>query len=280
MRRMILASLILLVALLGGLQGVDARPLNDPNNYLYDVARGNLPGARVISGYGEVSIGGSENNIDVWIADGTQPEPVPAGYQPTIVSSSIEDDIEKEDTDPGTGIHALLVHYLDTAGIEREEAVTMNGQAAVTMVADDVQFINQIHATAVGSGTLSAGNIDAKNGGTVVSRIGVSGNFSLSTMRQVPMDKRLYITGWHASAVSGAGGKSATVRLRSSSNDPDLMVGVYLFKDVVIVKETSTGWLLFDPPLLVPSGATVKVSVWTTGAMDVNAHWRGWLEPN
>jgi hypothetical protein len=258
---------------------VAARPLNNPGDYLHDIARGNIPGAQEYSGYGEVATGGTENNIDVWIADNTQPEPVPAGYQPTIVSSSVEDDpVKAEEAGVGTGIHSVEVHYIDTAGAEQEEEIALNGTAAVTMEADDVQFINRMYALDVGTGLVAAGNIDAKNATAVTARIGVAGNFALSSMRMVPTGFSLYINGWHASAVSAGGGKSATMRLRASYHEDEVTAGTYLFKDTVIVKETSSGWIPISPPLHVPAGATIKISTWTTGAMSVSGSWRGWLE--
>ena len=237
------------------------------------VARGDIAGSKCFEGFGEVTTEGDEDNIDVWIADNTQPEPFTAGYQPNLISSSTND------TAAGIGIRTVDVHYLDVLGAEQTERVILNGTTLVNMSSTDVMFINDMHAVSVGSNLVAFGNVDARRTTTVTQRIGLAGNLSLSSMRQVPAGKNLFVSGWHASAVSDGGGKEATMRLRSSSDiSGNLFSGVYVFKDTVKAVESATGWLPFPVPIHIPALATIKVSTWTSGAMFVAATWRGWLE--
>ena len=54
--------------------------------------------------------------------------------------------------------------------------------------------------------------------------------------------------------------------------------GIYIFRHTVILINSTSGWIPFDPPLKIPALSTVKISVWTTGATLVNGAWIGWIE--
>ena len=239
------------------------------------IQRGLIQGASKFIGFGEVDVGGAENNVDVWIADNIQPEPDTVGYQPTVISSSTDDG-----SPSGMGVRTIRVLYLDTNGVAQSEDVTLNGQTEVTMTATNVMFVQMLFSLTAGINMVAAGDIDVRNvADTVVNRIGVSGNHSLSTMRQVPAGKVLYITGFHASSVAAGVGKRAIVRLRTTSHGGIVgAAGIYIFRHTVILINSTSGWIPFDPPLKIPALSTVKISVWTTGATLVNGAWIGWIE--
>lgn len=229
---------------------------------------------RQMKGFGEVDISGAADNVDIWQGPTpVQPEPETGGYSLFVESASAAD------AAAGTGVRTARVHYLDTAGVEQSVDVTMTGTTPVDTLVDDCMFVNNFHALTVGSGLVAAGNIDCTqgSGGTVVSRILAAGNWALSTMRQVPAGKNLCISGWHAVGTAGTV-KEAIIRLRATNHGFDVFPGVYLFKDTARVKDNATGLLTFDPIEIIPALATVKVSAWTTGAINVAASWRGWLE--
>ncbi len=243
-------------------------------NWLVEVARGNVGGTAVMAGYGEVSISGALNNQDLWggyAASAVQPEPVPAGYQLWVESD------DAADTSAGTGARTVTVVYIDTAGASQTVTATLAGTTPVNTLVTDCQFVNEFYVATVGTGLVATGNVDCTqgSGGAVVSRILASGNWALSSMRMVPTGKTLYMTGWHASANSSANNE-CTLRLRASSYEGTLQAGVYLFKSTVKTAREPI-YIALDPPVLIPAGATVKISCWTAGATDDAAGWRGVL---
>lgn len=227
-------------------------------------------------GYGEVN-GANGVNIDVWMGPTTvQPEPVPAGFIPNVISSSADDAVG------GSGIAEVTTLYLDTAGAQQKTTFPMTGLTqSVHPSITDCMFINDFYATQLDGDISAAGNIDIRQpDGTVMNRIEIAGNWALSTMRQVPVGKRLCVPGWHCSSGVGTGGKLATVRLRTTSDrfGVALPAGLYLFKDTSILRDSSSPHMPFTPLISVPALSTIKVSVWTSGSVNVSATWHGWLE--
>jgi hypothetical protein len=216
-------------------------------------------------------------NIDVThLPTNIQPEPVTGGFQPNIISSSASD------ASGGDGVDEVTVHYLNTAGVQAFEVLAVTGQTQNFMTATDVMFVQETHSSSiVGTGIVAAGNIDVRNGVAVVNRIEATGNQSLSTMRQVPAGHNFILEGWHGFAVAAAGGKIARIRIRSSwhRNQGENQPGIYHFIDPVGAKDNGTGWLVFPKPILIGPLATIKISVWTTGVMDISGAYRGYLEP-
>ena len=256
-------------------------PIVDPQ---LEIARLNVPGSCPFFGFGEVTISGASNNVDVWSGFGKtaiQPEPDTGGYALWVESDS-GDDVSVGD---GTGVQQVLIHYLDTAGAQQSTTVIMAGVTPVDSGVADCMFVQVMHASVVGTGLVAAGNIDATktSGGAVVSRILAAGNYSLSTMRQVPAGTTFYIYEWHCSAWTKATKENGIVRLRSSSHFTDAgaavnQAGVYLFKDTALVAQ-STFHMDLKIPIVIPALATVKVSVWTSGDIDnLAASYRGVLD--
>jgi len=246
---------------------------------MLEIARLRTTGHKPMSGFGEVVIGGSANNQDVWSGYGAtavQPEPVPAGYALWVESSA------GADTSAGTGVQSVLIHYIDTAGAEQSVSASTAGVTPVDTGVSDCQFVQKFHATDVGTGLVAAGDIDCTNtsGGAVVSRILTAGNMSLSTMRMVPTGTTLYVCGWYASA-NGNANAPVTLRLRATSHEldsgaPASQPGTYLFKATLKTSREPV-YVPLCPPVPVAAGATMKISAWTTGATEDAAGWRGVL---
>jgi len=246
--------------------------IKQESDYLEQVSLGLIPGRRIFSGFGEHT-GVNGNNLDLWggVA-GIQPEPDTAGYQLWMVSSS-----QADNGTSATGALTGEAHYLNTAGEEKTVRVTLNGTTAVNTGVTDCMFVQEHHVPDVGSGLVSAGNVDCTkgSGGAIVSRVTALGNQSMSTMRQVPAGKVLCIHNWHGYGTAGTT-KIANLRIRSSDNHGVLNPGVYHFRDSARLKDFATGSI----PLFycVPALATAKVSAWTTGAIDLTAKWIGVLK--
>ena len=242
----------------------------------HEVWQGSTPNPLI--GFGEHEFSGIKTNADVWGGPtDIQPEPNTSGYALFVVSDDVEDDPDKGGSVAGTGAHEVHIHYLNIKGEEKTVTCATNGTSEVDCSIPDCMFVQEHHATVVGTNLVAVGNVDvlAGSGGAVVSRIGAAGNQSMSTMRQVPIRQQYVVTGWHGMGTAGTT-KIANLRLRSSDHDGVLNSGVYHFKDSARVKDSSSGHLPVQ--FVVPALGTVKISGWTTGAIDVTARWLGRME--
>jgi hypothetical protein len=227
----------------------------------------------VFFGFGEQGISGVQSNYDITgIPAQTQPEPDTAGYTLYIVSDSASD------TAAGIGAQSMMVHYLDTAGVQQTVTVATNGQTEVNTGVTDCMFVQDSHLIAFGTTSVGVGNVDclAGSGGAIVQRIEAGSNQSMSTMRQVPAGFTLVVKRWRAFGTA-ATTKIANLRLRSTGHEAGNLPGVYHFRDSARLKDGSTG----DLPIQfeVPELGTIKISAWTTGTMGLTARWQGYLEP-
>lgn len=223
-------------------------------SFLFEVARGNVTGIKMYSIPGRKD--GLSNTAldDLTQIPGTIVVPDPGGIQLQISSSNAAD------TSAGTGVQTIDVHYLDTNGDEQEENIIMNGVTPVNTVATNIDFIQWIHAAAVGTGGVAAGNISAEDtGGAVIYEyLAAGGNQSLSAKYKVPNNKTGYIVGWQVSGIT----KKIDLRLRATVErfDRSIIPGVFLFQDIMVLNDATSGWIPFMVPLKMPSGAVIKLS--------------------
>jgi len=229
-------------------------------SFLFEVARGNITGIKMFSIPGRKDGLSSAVLDDLTQIPATTVVPEPGGIQLQLSSSSAND------TSAGTGVQTLDVHYLDTSGVEQQETIIMNGVTPVNTVATDIDFIQWIHTKTVGAGGVAAGNISAEDtGGAVVYEyLAAGGNQSLSAKYKVPTAKTGYVVGWQASGMT----KRIDLRLRATVErfDRTIIPGVFLFQDVVVLNDTSSGWIPFMVPLKMPAGAIIKLSAISSAA--------------
>ena len=231
-------------------------PINTSQDFLLQVALGNVPGHKLYT------ITGRKDSMSTTVLDDltqiptTTVAPTPGGIQLEIVSSSTDDD----GAPVGTGIRTLDLHYLDSSGLEQEETLILNGTTAVTTVATDINDVQWMHALTVGTGGVAAGNITLRTvggAGTDYEYITAGGNQSLSARYTIPAGKTGYIVGWQVSANT----QVVDFRLRATVErfDRVLIAGVFLFQDSAVLKESTTGWIPM-PFTKVPAGAMIKLS--------------------
>jgi len=222
--------------------------------------------------YGEADIVGAALGFDIWeVASGSMPNPVVAGTQMTVVSTSANDD------DGNTGINEVILEYLDATGAEQTETITMNGTSPVNSVATDIRFVNKFFATSVGSGGNAVGTITLYKTGDanhIFQIISSGGNASLSCTAMVPLGKELYITSWGGAAI---GSKPVTIRLRSTNYSGNI-TDFFLVKGAAKLDDTSIV-LPFIPYRIMPPLAIIKISAWTAaGGGDLSAFINGYLK--
>jgi hypothetical protein len=231
-----------------------------------------------LSGFGfRLSISNATNGDDIW--DGTAatlPIPPDVGEQMQVVSTSANDD----GAPAGTGVQTIDLHYIDANGLEQEETIIMNGVGVVPTVALNIRFVQEIHALTVGTNGVAAGTITISQFGapaTVYSQIPPGFNRSTNTARMVPSGKVLIIRSWSCSGGASAGGKTADIRLRTTSHHGSLIARVFQGQDNFTVFNTGI-FKTFEPPIVVPAFGIVKCTSYATVAgADVQASWFGIL---
>lgn len=112
------------------------------------------------------------------------------GSQMTISSSSAND------TALGTGQRTILLIFLDSNYIERQEIVTLNGQSGVNTVSTDVFRINGCFGVTAGSNSnnlgiiyVGIGSITAGKPATVYSHMQIGTGFAFNGVYTVPKDR-------------------------------------------------------------------------------------------
>jgi len=120
--------------------------------FYLEVAKGNIPGHSIMSGMGEwinglVAANGEDCcRFSAVSGPAILPTPADVGEQMTVVS---DDNADNGAT--ATGVLTLRLHYIDAAGAEQTEDITMNGTTDVDTVATDIRFVNDMYSLTVGS---------------------------------------------------------------------------------------------------------------------------------
>lgn len=255
-----------------------ATALPNQLDFYLEIAKGNISDHSNINGYGErVNTGTTATGEDVWLGTATSiPIPPTAGEQMTLISS-----VNTDGAAGKTGVNTLHINYLDSNGDEQTEDITMNGNTEVDTVATDIRFVQNMHSLTVGATGVADGNIIIYQKGDntkIYCMIAAGGNMSLVTNRMIPNGKTCYITGWHATA-SGktAQDQQLSLRLRSTDHDGILYTGVFIFKDVVYIKDAAVD-VRFTAYVKIPALSIVKVSAWADVAgAEISAYWEGIL---
>ncbi len=252
-----------------------------------EIAKGNVAGVKIMRGLGERdSIQTTAQGEDIWRGNELSatpsalashvsiPIPADAGEQMTLVSEN--------DADNGasaTGALTVVVSYLDAAGDEQEEEVTLDGTTQVDTVAEDIRFVQDIQVSSVGSNGVAEGHIrifKESDETLVYSMIAAGGNQSLVPHKMVPRAKTLCLWRWMGSEASKS--KRCRIRLRADCTNmvpPVRQAGVFLFKSVMALDGSG---LPMELAYTIPAFSIVKVSAWAEVAgAEIGTHWWGIL---
>lgn len=219
------------------------------------------------------------NGDDIWSGAATSiPIPPSAGERMTVVSSSAND------TNGGTGINVVEIHYIDANGDPQVEVKIMAGVASVNTTAVNIRFVNELYAVSVGTGGGAAGTIIIHAFGapaTIYTQID-PGHFKHSnTARMVPAGSVLLIESFSASGGAAAGGKTAQVNIRTTSHHGILLPvspNPVWHKESIILVFNSGQVTKFETPILVPAFAVIKCTSFAVAAgADVAVNWYGKL---
>jgi hypothetical protein len=259
-----------------GVQHITNRPRVVATPYLYAIAEGDVSGHYPLHkvGYNADIDDASET---LWPYGGEYVFP-PSAMQMEVISSSVDDD----GSPAGTGVQQVEIHYLDGSWEEQEETVTLNGTTAVATVATDIYRVQSMHAVAVGSGGVAAGNIDLRevDDSPVYARIPLGYNNALSAVWTVPAGKTLFITGWGQGVGNAAGNRMATFRLRATMNEGVYLAGVFQVTSLVVLQDMANK-VEFDIPIACPAKTDIKISAVSdsiTANAICSASFEGWYE--
>ena len=223
-----------------------------------------------------IYVGTSEE--DVWIVGGNYVWPTSA-MQMEVVSSSVEDDPVKADTNVGTGVHSVIIYDLNGSGVSATETVSLNGTAAVATTATNIYRVQGFRAVTTGTGLAAAGNIDLRNiaDTPIYSRIATGYTRARNITYTVPTGYNLYVT----SSTIGVYGATKGIRVTARSTwDSDAAAQRDFFiANSEYVMGNGIIYRPFEVPTRLPAGTRLKTSVIAdaAGAVVSVAH-RGWLE--
>lgn len=225
-------------------------------DFMFEVARGNIAGWKMYS------IPGKKDSLSATVLDdlteipSTVIVPSPGGIQLEVISTNVND------AAAGTGAQSIEIHYLDTNNNEQSETVVTNGTTAVVTSAEDIDFVQWMHAKTLGGNAngVALGNISLQgvSGGTVYEYIAANGNQSLSGRYKVPAAKVGYVVGWIASGIT----KKIDIRLRATVEryDRALLPGIFLFQDTMVLNNAPGPYRPFKIPKKMPALAQIKMS--------------------
>jgi YD repeat-containing protein len=228
-------------------------------DYLIKISQGLVVGA---AAWNKLGYNGDVDNVeeDVISQGGVYVWPA-AEQQMDIVSDSTKDD----GSPAGLGAQKVTLYYLNLAGAEKSEEITMNGTTAVATSASDIYRVQNMRVTAVGAENDPAGNITlSEHGGTTYKYgyIAAGQNRQRQITWTVPAGKALYITSATLSGVNTAASHIARFTLRATYNDKSLTVlaaNFFVpFAELQVVDQTVERD--FRVPIKLPAGVDIKVS--------------------
>ena len=186
------------------------------------------------------------------------------------------------DSASGTGMRRVRIHYLDNEYLPQFIDMTLNGQTPVLTVPTNILRINGMHAIAVGSNLIAAGNISlqAIGGAVTYGFIAIGANTSRQAIFTVPAGVWGYIDHWQASSGS-TGNHFCQIIIAATTHDNIVFPGVFLLQDET---GSQNGGQSIDFPIPIPIPPTTDVRVSAIGdASNANitalGAIMGWFEP-
>lgn len=242
--------------------------------YFDDVARGLVPGAEVMSAYGDLTLESAETDYVVHpdFMDSDIIVAPAGGVQLSIQSTS------NEDKPGGQGVSRIHLHYIDDAGNDSNEDIDLNGTTPVLTQATDIRFVQCTHIAAVGSNKAAVGQIVASSGGDNYSGIIAGQKRCSSSARMVPAGKRFLVKNINCGSVSGTGAR-CEIRINCS-----IFEGHDFTNDRIVIPVDE--WLVrdgtisvpIDFPYVFPEGSVVCFTVSNDKSAEISASYRGIVE--
>jgi hypothetical protein len=181
----------------------------------------------------------------------------------------------------GPGVNVVTIFYLNAAGVEKTEDVTIGPKVAVATVATDIYRINAFRSKTVGNTGKAVGNIDLRNlaDTPIYARIAPGYTRSRNSAYTVPFGKTLFITGATFSSVGIATGKDVIFTLRTTYDDINNSMRTFFVPLIEIGLMDGAVHIPFDIPLRLPAGVDMIVTgLAGSDNAKCSSILRGWLE--
>lgn len=242
-----------------------------PNDYTYNVSRGNVSGAYPIAGFGERVTTGAASGV-LW-ADGTYIFPPSSGTQVSVVSTSASDSAA------GTGARTLSIHYLDVNLAPQEVTATLNGVTPVLLAPTNIRFIQNVHVVTFGSDAAAAGNISVYNGTGTYAQLTSGRLRDTSSVFMVPAGKRLLVTSFYGGSNSGAAAARTTLYIATTNfyGHDYTASNVFIQLAAGSFQDNSSG-LTVPAPIVFTEGQSVGMTFTTDKMATITGSWFGWVE--
>lgn len=240
--------------------------------YEQEIARGNVRGAYPVSVYGKLTTSGAVTRTLVQTQDGTTLH-VPQSVQMSLVSTSAND------VEGGSGVHTVVVEYLNGDLDYSFELVTMNGLTPVTMLATDVRWVYAVHMATAGNGGVAAGSITVTNGGHTYAQMPTGQRCSHSSFYRVPRNKTLYVSSMYGGSSSGSAATSTLLEFCSSQIDGlnQQETGLVYTQAGLALQDNSTT-LSLNVPLPISAGHIAGFIATCDKGATITAGFIGWVE--
>jgi hypothetical protein len=247
----------------------------------HSVLRGEIEGQEPFGATGErESMAVDPAGEDIYRGNDLTPPALPR--IPAIPDEGILMSVVCENPDDkagGPGAEEVTIEIIKPDGDRGNIVVPLNGTTPVNIL-DSIRFSNDMYVSKIAAGEVALGNIKLyeTSDGTftkVHNMIGAGGNQSLVPHRMIP--KGYIFTGefWHAEEAQN---RRVTFRIRSTDKNGVRMPGIFLFKDVAYLKQSTSGpqKLFFKAPEL----SIIKISGWATltSGAEASCSWGGYIK--
>lgn len=233
-------------------------------NNLADIARGEVPGAKPFSAFGEAITSGSATDVPLWETG-----------MPT--SLTVPDSIQLSFASSGADTRRLKLIYLDGDLIERYETLTLTGTTPVLTAATDIRFVNGLYSLDDSAAT----TVTATSGGVTYARLNAGGVKFDQAIYRVPAGRRLMVNSLYAGAASESSGNSGSrvvVKAEVTFFSGDSFAEQGIFHPVGGIALRDSAVTLPFGPFPVPAGEIVALTFKCNKAADVVGGFFGWTE--
>ena len=230
-------------------------------NNLADIARGEVPGSKPFSAFGENVTSGSVTDQVLWETGMPTALTVPDSIQLSFVSSAAD-------------TRRLKLVYLDGDLVERTETITLTGTTPVLTTATDIRFVNRLYSLDGAAAT----NVTATSGGVTYARLNAGGVQFDQAMYRVPTGRRLMVNSLYAGAASGSSASRVVVKAEVSFFNGDSFGEQGILHPVGGIALQDNAVTLPFGPFPIPAGEIAALTFTCDKAADVVGGFFGWTE--
>lgn len=165
--------------------------------------------------------------------------------QRSLVSSSASD------ASAGTGARTVVINYLDSNMVSKQDTVTLNGLTAVNTNATDIQFIETMTVASCGSNLANVGTVSLFSGtagtGSAFASIAIGDNATFYCHHYIPAGVNCYVMK-HTGSATLSSGRTYMVQM----GDPRTTAPILQVGDIISHLAGGSEDHDYDVPLVIP----------------------------